>query len=357
MTLSTDVRQEKLNDLYEMGREQGKLTFQEIADQLDGLGMDAEQMDAVLDTLQSMKIEVVDEPPAEPAKDSARTTVSPDPYDDSLSDPVRMYLREIGATPLLTAEEEVELAKRIEAGDAEAKRQLISANLRLVVSLARHYVGRGMQLLDLIQEGNLGLIKAAEKFDYRRGYKFSTYATWWIRQAISRAIADQARTIRIPVHMVEHVNRLMRVRRELTQELTRDPTTEEIAQRMNLTVKRVEELICLTSEPRSIDAPVGEEEDSRFGDFIADETSQSPEEAASLAMMKEQLSSVLDTLTPREQQVLVLRFGLDDGRLRTLEEVGAYFNVTRERIRQIEAKALRKLRHPSRGRVLSGYLD
>ena len=356
MTLSTDVRQEKLNDLYEMGREQGRLTCQEIADQLDGLGMDAEQMDAVLDTLQSMKIEVVDEQPAEQAKAST-AAVNTDPYDDSLSDPVRMYLREIGATPLLTAEEEVELAQRIEAGDADAKRQLISANLRLVVSLARHYVGRGMQLLDLIQEGNLGLIKAAEKFDYRRGYKFSTYATWWIRQAISRAIADQARTIRIPVHMVEHVNRLMRVRRELTQELTRDPTTEEIAQRMNLSVKRVEELICLTSEPRSIDAPVGEEEDSRFGDFIADETSQSPEEAASLSMMKEQLSSVLDTLTPREQQVLILRFGLDDGRLRTLEEVGAYFNVTRERIRQIEAKALRKLRHPSRGRLLSGYLD
>lgn len=267
-----------------------------------------------------------------------------------------MYLREIGATPLLTAEEEVELAKRIEAGDADAKKQLISANLRLVVSLARHYVGRGMQLLDLIQEGNLGLIKAAEKFDYRRGYKFSTYATWWIRQAISRAIADQARTIRIPVHMVEHVNRLMRVRRELTQELTRDPTTEEIAQRMNLSVKRVEELICLTSEPRSIDAPVGEEEDSRFGDFIADETSQSPEEAASMSMMKEQLASVLDTLTAREQQVLILRFGLEDGRMRTLEEVGAYFNVTRERIRQIEAKALRKLRHPSRGRLLSGIL-
>ena len=354
VTLSTDVRQEKLNDLYEMGREQGKLTCQEIADALDGLGMDAEQMDAVLDTLQSMKIEVVDEQPAEQAK--ADNTYS-DAYDDSLSDPVRMYLREIGATPLLTAEEEVELAKRIEAGDADAKKQLISANLRLVVSLARHYVGRGMQLLDLIQEGNLGLIKAAEKFDYRRGYKFSTYATWWIRQAITRAIADQARTIRIPVHMVEHVNRLMRVRRELTQELTRDPTTEEIAQRMNLSVKRVEELICLTSEPRSIDAPVGEEEDSRFGDFIADETSQSPEEAASMSMMKEQLSSVLDTLTPREQQVLILRFGLDDGRLRTLEEVGAYFNVTRERIRQIEAKALRKLRHPSRGRLLSGYLD
>ena len=356
MTLSTDVRQEKLNDLYEMGREQGKLTVQEIADQLEGLGMDAEQMDAVLDTLQSMKIEVVDEQPAEQTKGDAAATYT-DAYDDSLSDPVRMYLREIGATPLLTADEEVELAKRIEQGDADAKKQLISANLRLVVSLARHYVGRGMQLLDLIQEGNLGLIKAAEKFDYTRGYKFSTCATWWIRQAISRAIADQARTIRIPVHMVEHVNRLMRVRRELTQELTRDPTTEEIAQRMNLSVKRVEELICLTSEPRSIDAPVGEEEDSRFGDFIADETSQSPEEAASMSMMKEQLSSVLDTLTPREQQVLILRFGLDDGRMRTLEEVGAYFNVTRERIRQIEAKALRKLRHPSRGRLLSGYLD
>ncbi len=356
MTLSTDVRQEKLNDLYELGREQGKLTCQEIADQLEGLGMDAEQMDAVLDTLQSMKIEVVDEAAAEPAKNDSTATYT-DTYDDSLSDPVRMYLREIGATPLLTAEEEVELAKRIEAGDADAKKQLISANLRLVVSLARHYVGRGMQLLDLIQEGNLGLIKAAEKFDYRRGYKFSTYATWWIRQAISRAIADQARTIRIPVHMVEHVNRLMRVRRELTQELTRDPTTEEIAQRMNLSVKRVEELICLTSEPRSIDAPVGEEEDSRFGDFIADETSQSPEEAASMSMMKEQLASVLDTLTAREQQVLILRFGLEDGRMRTLEEVGAYFNVTRERIRQIEAKALRKLRHPSRGRLLSGYLD
>ena len=271
------------------------------------------------------------------------------------NDPLRLYLEEVAQ--LSSTGDEQALAAKCAAADERAMETLTNLGLHRVLEIAKDHAGCGVLLLDLIQEGNLGLIKAAEKFDYRRGYKFSTYATWWIRQAISRAIADQARTIRIPVHMVEHVNRLMRVRRELTQELTRDPTTEEIAQRMNLSVKRVEELICLTSEPRSIDAPVGEEEDSRFGDFIADETSQSPEEAASMSMMKEQLSSVLDTLTPREQQVLILRFGLDDGRLRTLEEVGAYFNVTRERIRQIEAKALRKLRHPSRGRLLSGYLD
>ncbi|MBR4080165.1 MAG: RNA polymerase sigma factor RpoD [Clostridia bacterium] len=350
MTLSADVRQEKLNELYELGREQGSLTNLDIAEKLGDLQLDTEQMESVLDTLQAMNIAVTDAPAADSFTDD---------YDpaDGVSDPVRMYLREIGATPLLTAEEESELAQRILSGDENARQHLIQANLRLVVSIARRYAGRGMQLLDLIQEGNLGLMKAVEKFDHSKGYKFSTYATWWIRQAISRAIADQARTIRIPVHMVEHVNRLLRIRRELTQELKRDPSTAEIAQRMGVTERRVHELMMITAEPKSIDAPVGEEEDSRFGDFIPDNNTLSPEEAAARSMMKEQLRAVLATLTPREQQVLTLRFGLEDGNSRTLEEVGEYFSVTRERVRQIEAKALRKITQPSRIKLLSGYLD
>ncbi|MGN0361544.1 MAG: RNA polymerase sigma factor RpoD [Bilifractor sp.] len=275
----------------------------------------------------------------------------------SIEDPVRMYLKEIGKVPLLTAEEEIELAKKMENGDERAKKRLAEANLRLVVSIAKRYVGRGMLFLDLIQEGNLGLIKAVEKFDYRKGYKFSTYATWWIRQAITRAIADQARTIRIPVHMVETINKLIRVSRQLLQELGREPTPEEIAKEMNMSVDRVREILKISQEPVSLETPIGEEEDSHLGDFIQDDNVPVPADAAAFTMLKEQLEEVLATLTDREQKVLRLRFGLDDGRARTLEEVGKEFNVTRERIRQIEAKALRKLRHPSRSRKLKDYLD
>lgn len=275
----------------------------------------------------------------------------------SIEDPVRMYLKEIGKVPLLSAEEEIELAKRMEAGDEEAKKKLAEANLRLVVSIAKRYVGRGMLFLDLIQEGNLGLIKAVEKFDYRKGYKFSTYATWWIRQAITRAIADQARTIRIPVHMVETINKLIRVSRQLLQELGREPLPEEIAEEMDIPVERVREILKISQEPVSLETPIGEEEDSHLGDFIQDENVPVPAEAAAFTLLKEQLVEVLGTLTEREQKVLRLRFGLDDGRARTLEEVGKEFNVTRERIRQIEAKALRKLRHPSRSRKLRDYLE
>ncbi len=275
----------------------------------------------------------------------------------SIEDPVRMYLKEIGKVPLLSAEEEIELAKRMEAGDEVAKKKLAEANLRLVVSIAKRYVGRGMLFLDLIQEGNLGLIKAVEKFDYRKGYKFSTYATWWIRQAITRAIADQARTIRIPVHMVETINKLIRVSRQLLQELGREPLPEEIAVEMDIPVERVREILKISQEPVSLETPIGEEEDSHLGDFIQDENVPVPAEAAAFTLLKEQLVEVLGTLTEREQKVLRLRFGLDDGRARTLEEVGKEFNVTRERIRQIEAKALRKLRHPSRSRKLRDYLE
>ena len=275
----------------------------------------------------------------------------------SIEDPVRMYLKEIGKVPLLTAEEEIDLAQKMEAGDEEAKKRLAEANLRLVVSIAKRYVGRGMLFLDLIQEGNLGLIKAVEKFDYRKGYKFSTYATWWIRQAITRAISDQARTIRIPVHMVETINKLIRISRQLLQELGREPTPEEIAAEMNMSVERVREILKISQEPVSLETPIGEEEDSHLGDFIQDDNVPVPADAAAFTMLKEQLEEVLDTLTEREQKVLRLRFGLDDGRARTLEEVGKEFNVTRERIRQIEAKALRKLRHPSRSRKLKDYLD
>ncbi|HEY9575613.1 MAG TPA: RNA polymerase sigma factor RpoD, partial [Lachnospiraceae bacterium] len=274
-----------------------------------------------------------------------------------IEDPVRMYLKEIGKVPLLTAEEEIELAKRMEEGDEEAKKRLAEANLRLVVSIAKRYVGRGMLFLDLIQEGNLGLIKAVEKFDYNKGFKFSTYATWWIRQAITRAIADQARTIRIPVHMVETINKLIRISRQLLQELGREPVPEEIAQEMNMSVERVREILKISQEPVSLETPIGEEEDSHLGDFIQDDNVPVPADAAAFTLLKEQLAEVLDTLTEREKKVLTLRFGLEDGRARTLEEVGKEFSVTRERIRQIEAKALRKLRHPSRSRKLKDYLD
>ena len=367
MTLSPDVRQAKLNELYEFGKSKGNLTYKEIMDRLMEMDMDPEQLDKVLETLEALGVEVINE--NDPA---SQTTPEPvEEHDDqldlsvpegiSIDDPVRMYLKEIGKVPLLTAEEEVEIAKKLESGTdeekEEAKRKLSEANLRLVVSIAKRYVGRGMLFLDLIQEGNLGLIKAVEKFDYRKGFKFSTYATWWIRQAITRAIADQARTIRIPVHMVETINKLIRVSRQLLQEYGREPSPEEVAKEMGISESKVREIIKIAQEPVSLETPIGEEEDSHLGDFIPDDDAPAPAEAASFALMKEQLLDVLDTLTPREEKVLRLRFGLDDGHQRTLEEVGREFNVTRERIRQIEAKALRKLRHPSRSKKLRDYLD
>ena len=354
----------RVRELMETGKAKGVLTYKEIIEQLSELDVDAEQIDKVLDALDNLGIEVVnedkvEEPEPEPILD---TSVEEDldlsvPEGISIDDPVRMYLKEIGKVPLLTAEEEIELAKRMEEGDEDAKHRLAEANLRLVVSIAKRYVGRGMLFLDLIQEGNLGLIKAVEKFDYRKGYKFSTYATWWIRQAITRAIADQARTIRIPVHMVETINKLIRVSRQLLQEYGRDPTPEEIAAEMGTSEEKVREIIKIAQEPVSLETPIGEEEDSHLGDFIPDDDAPAPAEAASFTLLKEQLMSVLSTLTPREEKVLKLRFGLEDGRARTLEEVGKYFKVTRERIRQIEAKALRKLRHPSRSRKLKDSLD
>jgi len=363
LTNAPDNRQAKLNELYELGKRKGTLTYKEIMNALMELDMDPDQLDKVLETLEALGVEVVNElepqPEAEPA-DTADTKLEDDlsvPEGISIDDPVRMYLKEIGKVPLLTAEEEIEIAKRLETGDEEAKKKLSEANLRLVVSIAKRYVGRGMLFLDLIQEGNLGLIKAVEKFDYRKGFKFSTYATWWIRQAITRAIADQARTIRIPVHMVETINKLIRVSRQLLQQYGREPTPEEIAKEMGISEAKVREIIKIAQEPVSLETPIGEEEDSHLGDFIADDDTPAPAEAASFALMKEQLLDVLDTLTPREEKVLRLRFGLDDGRQRTLEEVGKEFNVTRERIRQIEAKALRKLRHPSRSKKLKDYLD
>ncbi len=364
MTNSPDNRQAKLNELYELGKSKGKLTYKEIMNALMEMDMDPDQLDKVLETLEALGVEVVNEldpqPEAEPATPEPAEKVEDDlsvPEGISIDDPVRMYLKEIGKVPLLTAEEEIEIAKRLETGDEEAKKKLSEANLRLVVSIAKRYVGRGMLFLDLIQEGNLGLIKAVEKFDYRKGFKFSTYATWWIRQAITRAIADQARTIRIPVHMVETINKLIRVSRQLLQQYGREPTPEEIAKEMGISESKVREIIKIAQEPVSLETPIGEEEDSHLGDFIPDDDAPAPAEAASFALMKEQLLDVLDTLTPREEKVLRLRFGLDDGRQRTLEEVGKEFNVTRERIRQIEAKALRKLRHPSRSKKLKDYLD
>jgi len=347
--------------LIEKGKKQGVLTYQEIMDTLQGVELTPDQIDEIYEHLASMGIEIASEGQISDVDDKVpEEEVEIDlsvPEGVGIDDPVRMYLKEIGRVPLLTAEEEIELAKRMEQGDEEAKRRLCEANLRLVVSIAKRYVGRGMLFLDLIQEGNLGLIKAVEKFDFRKGFKFSTYATWWIRQAITRAIADQARTIRIPVHMVETINKLIRVSRQLLQELGREPTPEEIAQEIDIPVERVREIMKIAQEPVSLETPIGEEEDSHLGDFIEDEDAPAPAEAASYILLKEQLEGVLDTLTPREEKVLRLRFGLDDGRSRTLEEVGQEFGVTRERIRQIEAKALRKLRHPSRSRKLKDYLD
>ena len=393
---------EKLNELFEKGKKKGKLSAGEIMDVLEEMELGAEQMDKIYDAMENMGIDTVGEdyavelpddidPPMEAMEDiPEEEVVDPNSMVDSFGtdDPVRMYLKEIGKVNLLTSEEEVELAQTMAAGNAakeqmeeleamgeelpaevkaelevlikkgeRAKQRLAEANLRLVVSIAKRYVGRGMQFLDLIQEGNLGLIKAVEKFDFTKGFKFSTYATWWIRQAITRAIADQARTIRIPVHMVETINKVIRVSRQLLQELGHDPTPEEIAKEMDMPVDRVREILKIAQEPVSLETPIGEEEDSHLGDFIPDEDASEPAEAASFTLLKEQLIEVLATLTPREEKVLKLRFGIEDGRTRTLEEVGKEFNVTRERIRQIEAKALRKLRHPSRSKKLKDFLN
>ena len=395
MSMQIDKKKEKLNELLEQGKSKGVMTYDEIITKLATIEIDPEQFDMVLETLEAMGVEVIrDADSVEPS--AAALASEPEeeldlsmPEGISIDDPVRMYLKEIGKVPLLTADEEIDIAMRMERGDSakealekgvneqgealsdeekktfqahiddgtQAKRMLAEANLRLVVSIAKRYVGRGMLFLDLIQEGNLGLIKAVEKFDYRKGYKFSTYATWWIRQAITRAIADQARTIRIPVHMVETINKLIRVSRQLLQEYGREPTPEEIAKTMNISESKVREIIKIAQEPVSLETPIGEEEDSHLGDFISDDDTPAPSEVASHALMREQLWDVLDTLTPREEKVLRLRFGLDDGNQRTLEEVGREFKVTRERIRQIEAKALRKLRHPSRSKKLKDYLE
>jgi RNA polymerase primary sigma factor len=369
--------QETKDALIELGKKRGSLTYDEIVNRLAPFDLDPDQLDEFFDSLSEAGIEVVNQPDDE-VEDLDLGDDEDEPVLDGeedlederfdlndlsmppgvkISDPVRMYLKEIGRVPLLSAQEEIELAKRIEQGDEEAKRRLAEANLRLVVSIAKRYVGRGMLFLDLIQEGNLGLIKAVEKFDYRKGYKFSTYATWWIRQAITRAIADQARTIRIPVHMVETINKLIRVSRQLLQELGREPTAEEIAAEMDLSPEKVREIQKIAQEPVSLETPIGEEDDSHLGDFIPDDEALAPADAAAYELLTEQLEDVLDTLTEREENVLRLRFGLDDGRTRTLEEVGKVFGVTRERIRQIEAKALRKLRHPSRSKRLKDFLE
>ena len=374
---------EKLRELFIKGKRKGRLEPAELSEVVDPLDLDGDQMDRIYDSLADLGIDIVTEDftndipeDMEPAMEEIaeieeEELVDPNTLVDSfnIDDPVRMYLKEIGKVPLLTGDQEVRLATAMSAGNAakerlaqveageKAKKQLVEANLRLVVSIAKRYVGRGMLFLDLIQEGNLGLIKAVEKFDHTKGYKFSTYATWWIRQAITRAIADQARTIRIPVHMVETINKVIRVSRQLLQELGHDPSPEEIAEEMNMPVDKVREILKIAQEPVSLETPIGEEEDSHLGDFIPDEGASEPSEAASYTLLKEQLVSVLSTLTPREEKVLKLRFGLEDGRTRTLEEVGKEFNVTRERIRQIEAKALRKLRHPSRSKKLKDFLN
>ena len=366
-----DNAKQAIVQLLALGQKKGELTYEEIGDALGKMDLTPDEMEILFEQLNQLGLTLkddsgsLDDDDFEPTEDDFKSVEEEEeieldlsiPDDVGIDDPVRMYLKEIGRVPLLKADEEVELAKRMQEGDEEAKNQLAEANLRLVVSIAKRYVGRGMLFLDLIQEGNLGLLKAVEKFDYKKGFKFSTYATWWIRQAITRAIADQARTIRIPVHMVETINKLVRVSRQLLRELGTDPTPEQIGAVMDLAPDRVREIQKVAQEPVSLETPIGEEEDSHLGDFIEDEDAPAPDEAASYILLKEQLEEVLETLTPREAKVLRLRFGLDDGRSRTLEEVGQEFGVTRERIRQIEAKALRKLRHPSRSRKLKDYLD
>jgi RNA polymerase primary sigma factor len=363
--LETELTLEQVKDqLIEIGKKRSSLTYKDIMEKLAPFDQDPEQMDEFFEHLSELGIDVNNE------TEDDMVIGQEDEHDEfhleddlslppgiKINDPVRMYLKEIGRVPLLSADDEVDLAKRIENGDEEAKRRLAEANLRLVVSIAKRYVGRGMLFLDLIQEGNMGLIKAVEKFDHTKGYKFSTYATWWIRQAITRAIADQARTIRIPVHMVETINKLIRVSRQLLQELGREPAPEEIAKEMDLSTEKVREIMKIAQEPVSLETPIGEEDDSHLGDFIEDQEALAPADAAAYELLKEQLEDVLDTLTEREENVLRLRFGLDDGRTRTLEEVGKVFGVTRERIRQIEAKALRKLRHPSRSKRLKDFLE
>jgi RNA polymerase primary sigma factor len=360
--LSIDQVKEQL---LEKGKKRGVLTYDEVSDRLSSFELESDQLDEFLEYLGEQGVEVLSETDDEDNPNIQDLSKEEEfdlndlsvPPGVKINDPVRMYLKEIGRVDLLSGEMEIQLAKRIEEGDEEAKRRLAEANLRLVVSIAKRYVGRGMLFLDLIQEGNMGLIKAVEKFDYRKGYKFSTYATWWIRQAITRAIADQARTIRIPVHMVETINKLIRVQRQLLQDLGREPSPEEIAEDMDLTPDKVREILKIAQEPVSLETPIGEEDDSHLGDFIEDQDATSPSEHAAYELLKEQLEDVLDTLTDREENVLRLRFGLDDGRTRTLEEVGKVFGVTRERIRQIEAKALRKLRHPSRSKRLKDFLE
>ena len=365
LTQTPDGRQKRLDDLYEYGKKKGTLTYKEIMERLMDLYIEPDQLDKVLENLEALGVTVINENDPQPAQSSEDTPIDtinlsvPDGV--SSDDPVRLYLKEIGKYPLLTTEEEIALAKQIAEGTPEeqaaAKKKLSEANLRLVVSIAKRYVGRGMQFLDLIQEGNLGLIRAVEKFDYQKGFKFSTYATWWIRQAITRAIADQARTIRIPVHMVETINKLVRVQRQLLQDLGRDPTPEEIGAEMDMSADRVREIQKISQEPVSLETPIGEEEDSQLGDFIEDSQAIVPPDAASFSMLQEQLTQVLDSLADRERKVIELRFGLVDGHPRTLEEVGREFGVTRERIRQIESKTLAKLRHPSRSSKLKDYIE
>ncbi|NLM49590.1 MAG: RNA polymerase sigma factor RpoD [Clostridiaceae bacterium] len=360
--MAENVQNKKLvvKELIERGKKKGVLSYAEIMDALEELDLEPEQIEKLYDSLENMGIDVIGNIESELedlnlTEEDINDISVPDGV--NVDDHVKMYLKEIGKVPLLSPEEEIELAQRMMQGDEEAKKRLTEANLRLVVSIAKRYVGRGMLFLDLIQEGNLGLIKAVEKFDYTKGYKFSTYATWWIRQAITRAIADQARTIRIPVHMVETINKLIRVSRQLLQELGREPQPEEIAKEMGMSIEKVREIMKIAQEPVSLETPIGEEEDSHLGDFIPDDDAPAPSEAASFMLLKEQLMEVLGTLTSREEKVLKLRFGLEDGRSRTLEEVGQMFDVTRERIRQIEAKALRKLRHPSRSKKLKDFLE